>query len=823
MDFCEPRYATRRRPERETHGKRVAKVAAMLGTPLMAWQQMVVDVGLEMVESDRGLVPAYREIIVTVPRQSGKDVDASTPILTTSGWKTMGTVVVGDEVYGPDGLPTEVTFCSETFTDHPCYEVEFTDGSVYIAGEDHVWWVYDLHGHDPVAWANRLPGIRPKGAWRGRTTREIAESRWGHLRPNGRNEYRYRVRCDAVVQTPERILPVDPYIFGYWLGDGTSHFSDITAGEVDRAHVENSIVAAGYKVVSSKNTRDRVWRIRFNIDEDHGDGFESRAARLDVRDNKHIPEIYQTASVEQRKALLAGLLDSDGCIGGQSKTPRIEFCSTNKRLAYDVLRLARSLGIRTEINENDAKLYGRFTSTRYRICWTPTFNPFRLQRKADKFREPASARQELMSIVGVREVPTVPTRCIQVAHPDHVFLIGETFTPTHNTTVVLSIELDRCLAWGKPQRVAYTAQTGLDARKKVLEDQLPLIERSELLGPAVKNVRRAQGSEGIDFQGGSALDVLASTESAGHGRTLDLGVIDEAFKDTDDRREGAMLPAMVTRADAQLLVVSTMGTDASTYLNRKCTAGRDFSLSGRDDAEIAYFEWSADPEADIDDPATWRSCMPAFGVTISERAVRHARETMTEGEFRRAYLNLHTASAERVIPADVWTRVAGDVTPDGSIVIGIDCNPERTQGSIAVADLEGRCELVEHESGTAWLVKQAVDKAKRWNAPVAYDPTGPAGVFGDDIAQHGIKTVPISGRDMAHACSLFFDAVIDTKIHVRPHGSLNAAVAAARQRIAGDSWVWGRRGTDTDLSPLVAMTLAYWGSQRSIDPVANVF
>lgn len=461
-----------------------------------------------------------------------------------------------------------------------------------------------------------------------------------------------------------------------------------------------------------------------------------------------------------------------------------------------------------------------FCEPRYATRRRPERKTFggRVARVAETLGTPLMGWQRQVADVGLEMVED--ERGLLV--PAYREIIVTVMRQQGKTVCVLCFELDRLLMWGIPQRVAYTAQTGLDARKKVLEDQLPMIERSPL-GAAVKNVRRAQGSEGIDFQGGSQLDVLASTESAGHGRTLDLGVIDEAFKDIDDRREGAMLPAMVTRADAQLLVVSTMGTDASAYLNRKCTAGRDVALSGRDDAEIAYFEWSADPEADIDDPATWRACMPAFGITITERAVRHARETMTEGEFRRAYLNLRTAADERVIPADVWSRVASDVSPDGSIVVSIDCNPERTQGSIAVADLEGRCELIEHESGTAWLVKQAVDKAKRWNAPVAYDPTGPAGVFGDDISSYGVKTIPVSGRDMAHACSLLFDAVIDARIQVRPHGSLNAAVAAAQQRIAGDSWVWGRRGTKTDLSPLVALTLAYYGSQRSVDPVANVF
>lgn len=389
------------------------------------------------------------------------------------------------------------------------------------------------------------------------------------------------------------------------------------------------------------------------------------------------------------------------------------------------------------------------------------------------------------------------------------------------TTLVLAFEVDRALMWGRPTRIAYTAQTGNDARKKVLEDQLPLLERSSL-GAIVEKVRRKNGDEGIDFRGGSQLDVLASTESAGHGRTLHLGVIDEAFKDVDDRREGSMLPAMVTVADAQLLVVSTMGTDASLYLNRKVDAGRENATSGRDDAEIAYFEWSAHETEDIDDPATWRGCMPAYGITITERAVRHARETMTEGEFRRAYLNQRTAADERVIPIDVWNAAAQTVKADGKLMLAIDCNPERTHSSIAIADTDGRCEISLHDTGTAWLVPQAIHLARYFAVPVAYDPAGPAGVFGDVLTKEGVKTIPVTGRDMAHACSFFFDGVVDRKLRIRPHDGLNAAVAAARKRVSADAWTWARRDADADLSPLVAVTLASWAVQRDVDLLANV-
>ena len=70
LESCPPKFATRRRPERATFGGRLAKVAEKLGQPFMPWQRLVADVGCEL-DPVTGL-PAYREVFVTIPRQSGK-------------------------------------------------------------------------------------------------------------------------------------------------------------------------------------------------------------------------------------------------------------------------------------------------------------------------------------------------------------------------------------------------------------------------------------------------------------------------------------------------------------------------------------------------------------------------------------------------------------------------------------------------------------------------------------------------------------------------------------------------------------------------------
>jgi phage terminase large subunit-like protein len=382
------------------------------------------------------------------------------------------------------------------------------------------------------------------------------------------------------------------------------------------------------------------------------------------------------------------------------------------------------------------------------------------------------------------------------------------------TTLVLAWEVDRAVGWGKRQRIVYSAQDGNAARRKLLEDQVPLLRESPfwaLIGD--DRVRRAAGSESVGFRTGSRIEVLSNSKGAGHGRTLDLGVIDEAFDDDDDRREQAILPAMQTRRDGQLFGCSTMGTEDSVYLNRKVDAGREFAAADSDLGNVAYFEWSAPDESDPDDPATWRACMPAYDITIGENAVRHARQTMRDGEFRRAFLNQRTASDERVIPEEAWDAVCDPACqPDGYVTFAIDCNPERTSASIAVADPSGNVELVDTDRGTGWLIPRARSLSERWGAAVAVDPAGPAGSFIAELESAGIKVVPVGGQEFTKACGGFFTAVGDQKLRVHADDRLNVAVAAAKKRPVGDAWVWARKTTQTDISPLVAVTIAHWAA-----------
>jgi hypothetical protein len=368
--------------------------------------------------------------------------------------------------------------------------------------------------------------------------------------------------------------------------------------------------------------------------------------------------------------------------------------------------------------------------------------------------------------------------------------------------------LHRALRWGGPQRIAYTAQTGHDARQKLLDDWVPLIERSPF-APLIERVYRANGDEAIIFRNGSRVEVLRNSISAGHGRTLDLAIIDEAFADEDDTREQALLPTMATKRDAQLLVVSTAGTDRSIYLKRKVDQGRA-SVEAGNDTGIAYFEWSAEPDDDPFDREMWSRVMPALGITISENAVEHALGSMTINEFRRSYLNVWSTVSEQMIPAKVWNACTNPKTaPAGALSFAVDVALDRSSASIAVADKDGNIELIENRDGVSWVQNRALELFRRWKGSIVIDGYGPSGSLVDPLRQVQVPVVTYKTADVTAACALFYDAVLDRRLRAKSDDRLDRAVNAAMRRAVGQTWLFQRNTADADITPLYASLLAW--------------
>jgi hypothetical protein len=378
------------------------------------------------------------------------------------------------------------------------------------------------------------------------------------------------------------------------------------------------------------------------------------------------------------------------------------------------------------------------------------------------------------------------------------------------TALVAAFAIHRALMWGSPQSIAYSAADGKSARAKVLDDLVPMFTaRDAPLRSAITKVQRGSGSEGIVFETGSRLFTLNSSEDSGHGLTIDFCAGDEIWSQFDNRLDLALIPAMSTRPEAQVLYVSTAGHDGSAFLLRKITDGRSAIANG-ENTGICYVEFSADPDLDPADPATWWSCIPALGHTISEDVVRHAFHSMPLDSFRRSYLNQFTSSDERVLPAITWNAVCSEnVAPDGKFVLAVDVPPDRSSASVCIADDSARVELVQQRPGLGWVVKVVTDMAKKWSADVVVDGFGPAASLVAEIEAEGVTVRSYSTREVTSACAKLYDAIADKRIEIRRHDALDLAAMHARKRTLSDSWLWGRKDSAENISPLVACTLAF--------------
>ena len=349
---------------------------------------------VELDELTNGLHPGQMVVVAARPGM-GKALALDTPLPTPAGWTTMGEVRVGDELIGADGRPTLVVAATDVMVGRPCYEVEFSDGTVIVADEQHQWLTNTRA-------SRRNPNVHAAV----RTTREIADT----LRcATADRRLNHSVTNAAPLAGAEQDLLVPPYTLGAWLGDGTTACAQLTTADPEI-----------------------VMRI-----EGEGGTDKSALCTIGVLGDKHIPLQYLRASEGQRRALLAGLLDTDGTVtnGGA-----VQFTVTNSRLAADVVELVVSLGYRCQVATKAVNGRSELSSTAYLVNFSASDQVFELHRKEllHKERRAAStARSHSRFITDVRPVPSVPVRCVEVDNADHMYLASRAMVPTHNSTLGL--------------------------------------------------------------------------------------------------------------------------------------------------------------------------------------------------------------------------------------------------------------------------------------------------------------------------------------------------------------------------------------------------
>ncbi|MGN0558364.1 MAG: LAGLIDADG family homing endonuclease, partial [Acutalibacteraceae bacterium] len=352
------------------------------------------------------------ELFISMPPRVGKLLSDDTPVLTTKGWKKHGDLVVGDMVFNPEGIPIPVLGVMPKY--HTTHTVTFSDGSKIDCHFRHEWKVYDRRfGKVRLLETQEMIGHLENG------------KQFGHSRGH---RYNFMIENRSAIEGIPVDLKVKPYTLGAWLGDGTNRQPRITG--VDEEIIQ-SIIADGYKEKHRYIHKDTgVVTVEF-------DGLKSALANYGMcrkeRTEKYIPDEYIIANVEDRLELLAGLLDTDGCL--RIKENRYNFTTSELRLKETFIDLIHTFGWRVYVREiaphtSSSGIVGK------RKYWEISFNPneyipCRLSRKQLK----AFSKARRLSIISIEPSEPKQGNCITVL--GGMYLAGRNMIPTHNTTILM--------------------------------------------------------------------------------------------------------------------------------------------------------------------------------------------------------------------------------------------------------------------------------------------------------------------------------------------------------------------------------------------------
>jgi hypothetical protein len=416
------------------------------------------------------------------------------------------------------------------------------------------------------------------------------------------------------------------------------------------------------------------------------------------------------------------------------------------------------------------------------------------------------------------------------------------------TTLLLAKNSHRCMATGffpAPQYVAYAAQTKGKATEKFEKDYANAIMRARRSHSQFTQVKVRTGNVKVDirYPNGSTWAVESGTEKSGHGSVLDAADVDEAFSQQDNRLEDAFEPAMSTRVNHQLGVVSTAGwSDASPYLLNKVLAGRKAVREGVRRG-LAYFEWSAPEDADPSDERVWLACMPAVHRLDCEPGCRRHtirmdtirgfyQKALRENKlshFCRAYLNQWRPKprmGEETALGD-WAACEARVTefPAVPTCIAVAVGRDRDAAVIGAAWLPDDetpplVALVDQRPGVDWLAEEAARVSTTLGVPVVVHTGGPsAKQLADDIEAAGGRVIRADGEAWLEACNGIYDRVGRQDLRHPGHDVLTESVEGARWRPYGDGRrVFGWKASESDLSPTASVTLALWGAEQGATP-----
>jgi hypothetical protein len=416
--------------------------------------------------------------IFLAPRQIGKAQPLDSIVWGENGKIKFGDLNVGDKIYGADGKLTNVVgIYPQGIKD--IYKITFSDGTSVRCCKEHLWTVETAEGK---TFTLQLSDLIDRGIL---TTR---------------GDYKFFVKTTQPVEFKPREFSIDPYTLGLIIGDEGVSQSCTTNSTNDVELVEHF-----NKVCAEHNLRHELNKL----------GLGGA-----LSNSKFIPSDYLYGSIEQRIALLQGLMDTDGHC---SKKSNIEFCTVSEKLADDVQQLCESLGIvirrstknTSYVNKEGVRVECQLAHRlKLQLPNNFPYPIFRLARKQENVRNKRYDWGRRRGIAKIELVSSEEAQCIQVDNEDHLYLTDH-FIPTHNT-VITGIYLSWYLLFNVDKNLMVLSNTGstteeiIDKIKTVLSN-LPFFMKP---GIFVNNVMS------MKFDNGCRLIGRTTTKNSAIGFTI---------------------------------------------------------------------------------------------------------------------------------------------------------------------------------------------------------------------------------------------------------------------------------------------------------------
>lgn len=376
--------------------------------------------------------------VVTGPSGSGKLLPLDTPILTPEGWVLNRDLKIGDYVISQDGKPTKVL---EVYDNESAdiYNLEFSDGSSVECCNEHLWQV--------------------------QTKKDITKKRYKVLTleqmldninkdRKGANFYYSVPLCNAV-EFNYKEVPINGHLLGWLLGDGYLPINKmicISTWKEDTEEIYNflkKVVPENINITWQKPSPSSCNVSKISIQTTIKPLIKELGLLGLKSKEKFIPKQYLYNSIEVRKDILAGLLDTDGTVGIVNGTrKKCRFSTTSKQLQLDVVELVRGLGGYATYSETNRKEKG----IEYLVNIRLPFNPFRLSRKKKLYDQVGWTYNWTKKIRSVAYIGKKAGRCIVVDNPSHLYIVKD-YIVTHN-----SFKLKQEMT---TNRLKLTASTGI--------------------------------------------------------------------------------------------------------------------------------------------------------------------------------------------------------------------------------------------------------------------------------------------------------------------------------------------------------------------------